>query len=130
MAFCSPASISPPETCCTIDQALLLLQKAANLDQCLTFHLLVISLDLHALKPENEMHDLDPLSFQFALRFCYSSCWSGEKFWDKFSKATSNLECQVAYVGKASGQLKKNVHPTLCAELRSPLDLIHQISGP
>lgn len=94
MAFCSPASVSLPETHCTIDQALLLLQKAANLDQCLTFHLVVISLDLHALKLENEICDLDPLSFHFALGFCYS-CWSGEKFWDKFSKAASNSEFQA-----------------------------------
>lgn len=99
MVFCSPASISPPETCCTIEQALLLLQKAANLDQCLTFHLVVISLDLHALKLENEIYDLDPLSFHFALGFCYS-CWSAGKFWDKFSKAASNPELQIAYVGK------------------------------
>lgn len=107
MVFCSPASISPPETCCTTDQALLLLQKAANLDQCLTSHLLVISLDLHAPKPENEIYDLDPLSFHFALGFCYSSCWPEEKFWDKFSKATSNSELQVAYVGKARGSYRK-----------------------
>lgn len=60
----------PPETCCTTDQALLLLQKAANLDQYLSFHLLVISLDLHAFKLENEVYDLDPLSFHFALGFC------------------------------------------------------------
>lgn len=101
MVFCSPASISAPETFHTIDQALLLLQNAANLDQCLTFHLLVISLDLHALKLENEIYYLDPLSFHFALGFCYYSWWSGKKFWDKFSKATSNPDLHAVYVGKA-----------------------------
>lgn len=98
--FCCPARISPTETCSTTDQVLLLLQKTANLDRCLTFHLLVISLHLHALKLENEIYDLDPLSFRFALGFCCSSCWSWGKFWDKFLKATRNPELQVAYVEK------------------------------
>ena len=69
MDFCSPASTSPPETCCTIARALPLLQKASNQDQCLISHLFLICLDLHTPKLENEIDDLDLLSFHYAVGF-------------------------------------------------------------
>lgn len=129
-AFLSPASLPPPETCCTIDQALLLLQKAANLDPCLSFHLLVISLDLSCAQAGE--WNLWPWStfFSFCCRILlvFFLVWGNVlgqilkgHFW---SRVSGNLWRE------SSGQLKNNLHPGVSAALRSPLDLIHQISSP
>lgn len=113
--FLSPASLPPPETCFTVDQALLLLQKAANLDWCLSFHLLVISLDLSC----TQAGEWNPwpwstfFSFCFRVLLVFFLVWGNVlgqilqgHFW---FRASGNLWRE------SSGQWKKNAHPRDCS---------------
>lgn len=113
--FLSPASLPPPETCCTTDQALLLLQKAANLDQCPSFHLLVISLDLS--RAQAGEWNLWPwstfFSFCFGILLVFLLVWGNVL--GQILKGHLWLQASGNLWRESSGQLKKKCTPhSLC----------------